>query len=140
MISTSRSLRALALLCTLLPSFAYSQRDDSRFDFYTRAPYREGVPRPQSILRYDVGEFHTNYAMMERVIEKIAEAAPDRVRVLDIGETNVHRMMHLVAISAPENIARLAQIKSAMSRLSDPRQTNQQEAQALVSEMPVVVW
>src|SRR5215218_7012347 len=124
MISISRVLRALLLLCTLLPSFAYSQRDDSRFDFYARAPYRETVPRPQQLLRYDVGEFHTNYAMMERVLEKIAQVATDRVRVMDIGETNEHRMMHLVAISAPENIQRLEEIKANMARLADPRKTS----------------
>jgi hypothetical protein len=140
MISTSRSLRALALLCTLFASFAYSQRDDSRFDFYARGAYREAVPRPQSILRYDVGEFHTNYAMMERVLEKIAQAAPDRVRVMDMGQTNEHRMMHLVAISAPENIQRLDEIKSNIARLSDPRKTSTEEAQRIVSSSPLVVW
>jgi hypothetical protein len=131
---------ALALFLLLFAPALYAQRDDTRFDFYTRGPFRTGVPRPQSILRYDVGEFHTNYALMERVIEKIAEAAPDRVRIIDIGETNEHRMMHLVAISAPENIARLAQIKAAMARLSDPRAISPQEAQQLIAEMPVVVW
>jgi hypothetical protein len=131
---------ALALFLLLFAPALYAQRDEARFDFYTRGPFRAAVPRPQSILRYDVGEFHTNYALMERVIEKIAEAAPDRVRVFDMGETNEHRMMHLVAISAPENIARLAQIKSNMARLSDPRQLNQQEARQLIAEMPVVVW
>ncbi|HUQ32286.1 MAG TPA: M14 family zinc carboxypeptidase [Pyrinomonadaceae bacterium] len=140
MISTSRSLRALALVCTLLTSFAYSQRDDSRFDFYARSPYRETVPRPQQLLRYDVGEFHTNYAMMERVLEKIAQVATDRVRVMDIGETNERRMMHLVAISAPENIQRLDEIKANMARLADPRKTSSDEAQRIISSQPVIVW
>jgi hypothetical protein len=133
-------LAALALLFVSFAPLAHAQREDTRFDFYTRGPYREDVPRPQKTLRYDVGDFHTNYAMMERVIEKIAEAAPDRVRVMDMGETNEHRMMHLVAISAPENIARLAQIKAAMARLSDPRSISQPEAQQLIAELPVVVW
>jgi hypothetical protein len=140
MISTSRSLRALLLLCTLLPSFAYSQRDDSRFDFYARSPYREAVPRPQQLLRYDVGEFHTNYSMMERVLEKIAQVATDRVRVMDIGETNEHRMMHLVAISAPENIQRLDEIKANMARLADPRKVSNTEAERIISAQPVIVW
>jgi Zinc carboxypeptidase len=140
MISTSRSVRALALLCTLLSSVAYAQRDDSRFDFYARGAYRESVPRPQSILRYDVGEFHTNYAMMERVLEKIAQAAPDRVRVMDMGLTNEHRMMHLVAISAPENIQRLDEIKANIARLADPRKTSAEEARRITSSSPMIVW
>src|SRR5918911_3440415 len=140
MTSTSRSLRALALLCTLFASAASAQRDDSRFDFYARGPYRTTVPRPQSVLRYDVGEFHTNYAMMERVLERIAQAAPDRVRVMDIGETNEHRMMHLVAVSAPENLQRLDEIKANIARLADPRRTSAEEAQRIISTTPVIVW
>jgi hypothetical protein len=124
----------------LLASSAYSQRDDSRFDFYARGPYREAVPRPQSITRYDVGDFHTNYAMMERVLEKIAQAAPDRVRVMDIGETNEHRMMHLVAISSPENIQRLDEIKAGIARLADPRRVSTEEAGRIVSSQPLIVW
>jgi hypothetical protein len=59
---------------------------------------------------------------------------------MDIGETNEHRMMHLVAISAPENIARLDQIRANIARLSDPRTTTRQEAERLVAEMPVIIW
>src|SRR3954466_4069469 len=137
MISVSRSFCSSVLLCTLLATFSFAQRDDSRFDFYARGPYRETVPRPQSILRFDVGEFHTNYATMERVLEKIAQAAPDRVRVMDIGETNEHRVMHLVAISAPENIQRLDEIKANIARLADPRKTSQEEAQRLIASTPI---
>ena len=115
---------ALALLVALaaLSTPARAQGPSAeRFDFYARGPYRRQVPRPQSLLRYDVGQFHTNYAMMERVVEAIARAAPDRVRVFDIGLTNEYRMQHVVAVSAPENIARLDEIKANLKRLSDPR-------------------
>ncbi|MBV9211744.1 MAG: hypothetical protein JOZ52_13980, partial [Acidobacteria bacterium] len=135
-----RRLVALAALLFVFASAIHAQRDDSRFDFYARGPFRESVPRPQSILRFEVGEFHTSYAQMERVIEKIAAAASDRVRVMDIGETNEHRMMHLVAISSPENISRLEQIKANIARLSDPRKLSDREAQTIINETPVVVW
>ncbi|HEX8890758.1 MAG TPA: M14 family zinc carboxypeptidase, partial [Pyrinomonadaceae bacterium] len=140
MISIGRSFCVLALLCTLLAITGFAQRDDSRFDFYARGPYREAVPRPQSILRFDVGEFHTNYAMMERVLEKIAQAAPDRVRVMDIGETNEHRVMHLVAVSSPENIQRLEEIRANIARLADPRKTSAEEAQRIINQTPLLVW
>lgn len=140
MMSHIRRLAAAAALFCIIASIAFAQRDDSRFDFYARGPFRASVPRPQSVLRFDVGEFHTNYALMERVIEKIAGAAPDRVRVMDIGETNEHRMMHLVAISSPENIARLDQIKANIARLADPRKLSDKEAQSIINETPVIVW
>jgi hypothetical protein len=138
---TAHTLAFLALVCLLVPAAAPGQgRDEPRFDFYTRGPYRENVPRPQSILRFDVGDFHTNYAMMERVIGAIAQAAPDRVRVFDIGLTNEYRMQHLVAISSPENIARLDEIKANLRRLADPRGLPEAEARRLVSSTPVMLW
>ncbi|HLL73429.1 MAG TPA: M14 family zinc carboxypeptidase, partial [Pyrinomonadaceae bacterium] len=127
-----------ALFALTLFSNAHAQRDDSRFDFYARGPYRENVPRPQTVTRFDVGDFHTNYATMERVIERIAAAAPDRVRITDIGETNEHRMMHLLVISAPENLQRIDQIKANIARLADPRTTNAQDAARIASEMPII--
>jgi hypothetical protein len=140
MLQHRRRFASLVLLvCACAPS-AFAQRDDSRFDFYARGPFRQNVPRPQSVLRFEVGEFHTNYALMERVIGTIAQAAPDRVRVMDIGETNEHRMMHLVAVSSPDNISRLEQIKANIARLSDPRLTSPQEAERLIAGMPVIVW
>ncbi len=131
---------ALALLSLALVSAIYAQRDDTSFDFYARGPYRTEVPRPQSVLGYDVGSFHTNYAMMERVIYAVAQAAPERVRVLDIGQTNEHRMMHLVAISAPENLARLEEIRRSVANLSDPRKLSQAEAQRTLASAPLIVW
>jgi hypothetical protein len=136
----ARSLVALALAVLSLSAAARAQERAGDFDFYARGPYREGVPRPQALLRYDVGEFHTNYAMMERVIQSIAQASADRVRVFDIGLTNEYRMQHVVAISSPENIARLDEIKANMRRLADPRGLSEAEAQRLISSTPVVVW
>jgi hypothetical protein len=144
--TTARMLALLALVCLLAaprPTPAQDRTQDraeARFDFYARGPYREGVPRPQTVLRYDVGDFHTNYAMMERVVGAIAQAAPDRVRVFDIGLTNEYRMQRLVAISSPENIARLEEIRANLKKLSDPRGLPDAEAQRLVSQTPVVLW
>jgi hypothetical protein len=136
---TSIALAFLLLLFTLA-SLAQAQSSDARFDFYARGPYSASVPRPQSILGYDVGAFHTNYAMMERVVSSVAQAAPDRMRVTDIGETNEHRMMHLLVISAPENISRLSEIKASIARLSDPRSLQPAEAQRIISSTPTIVW
>src|SRR5437763_4574698 len=130
------ALLALIIACS---TFALAQRDDARFDFYARGPFRDTVPRPQTVTRFDVGEFHTNYATMERWLEKVAAAAPDRVRVTDIGETNEHRMMHLVVITAPENLQRIDQIKANRARLSHPRTLPEAAAQRRSNQTPDAV-
>ncbi len=79
-------------------------------------------------------------AQMEKVIEEIAKAAPDRVKIFDIGLTNEHRMQHLVAISSPANIARLDEIKATNARLTDPRTTSASEASGIAQNNPLIVW
>jgi hypothetical protein len=113
---------------------------EEKFDFYSRGEYRSNVPRPQTFLRFDVGDHHTTYAQMEKLIEEIAQAAPDRVKIFDIGLTNEHRMQHLVAISSPTNIARLDEIKSQNARLTDPRTTSASEANSIAQSNPLIAW
>lgn len=130
----------LLLALCLATAVSLAGQTEEKFDFYARGDYRPNVPRPQSILRYDVGDHHTTYAQMEQVINAIAAAAPDRVKIFDIGTTNEHRMQHLVAISAPENIARLDEIRAANARLADPRRTNAGEAAQIVASNPAIAW
>lgn len=130
---------AFCMLLTVCSSLLMAQMEP-KFDFYTRGPYRENVPKPQSILRFDVGDHHTTYGQMEQVINAIAAAAPDRVKIFDIGTTNEHRMQHIVAISSPENMARLDQIKANNAKLTDPRKTSASEAASIAASNPSIAW
>ncbi len=134
-----KSLLYAAIFCLAAASIHFAQTEE-KFDFYQRGAYRPEVPRPQSILRFDVGDFHTNYAQMEKVIERIAAAAPDRVKVYDIGLTNEFRMQHIVAISSPENMRRLDEIKANNQRLTDSRATNQAQAAQIIQNQPLISW
>ena len=117
-----RSILFLAFSCVILSVNSFAQVEP-KFDFYGRGPYRESIPKPQKTLRFDVGEQHTTYGQMEQVIFGIASAAPDRVKIFEIGTTNENRMQYVVAISSPENIARLDEIKANTAKLADPRNT-----------------
>lgn len=127
-------MRLLATLL-LLPSLLAAQE----FDFYSRGPYREGVPRPETLLGYRVGAQHTMYHQQQQVFDKMIEAASDRVRTEVIGRTAEGKVMRLLIISAPENIARLEEIRGALARLADPRQLSAVEARALAERTPVTV-
>ena len=136
------SLAVFVFLTNLISVCAqnYESPDVAKFDFYTRGEYRQEIPRPQTILRFDVGDFHTTYAQMEKVVESIAKAAPERVRIYDIGETNEHRMQHIIAISSPENMARLDEIKANNLKLTDPRITNSGQANQIIQNNPIICW
>lgn len=128
------------LLVLIFSISVFTQTDDSKFDFYARGPYRTEVPRPNTVLRFEAGTHHTTYAQMEQFIEKVAKAAPDRVKIFDIGLTNEHRMQHIVAISAPENMARLDEIKANNAKLSDPRKSSAAEANTIIQNNPMIAW
>jgi hypothetical protein len=125
----------LTACCSLLTA-----QPEEKFDFYTRGPYRESVPRPQTVLHYEPGSFHTTYAQMEQVMWSIATAAPERVKVYSIGETNEHRMQYVIAISSPENIARIDDIRTGIAKLADPRATSAAEADRIAQSTPAIAW
>jgi hypothetical protein len=115
-------------------------RDDARFSFYDRGPYRPNVPRPESVLGYQIGDHNTQYAAQERVLLAIADAAKDRVHVEEFTTTYERRAMRLYVVSAPENIARLEAIRRDLDRLADPRGASPAELDALAARAPAVVW
>jgi len=116
-----------------------SIRDDRSFSFYSRGPYRAGIPRPETILGYNVGEMNTQFGQQEKVLLAIADAAKDRVRVEEIGSSYERRTMRLYLISSPENIARLDAIRQDLDRLADPRGVAQSELDAIAARTPAVV-
>jgi hypothetical protein len=126
--------RTLALLL-LLPSVLAAQE----FDFYSRGPYRPQVPRPESLLGYRIGSQHTMYHQQQQVLDQMIAAAPERVRTEVIGRTAEGKVMRLLLISAPENIARLEEIRADLARLADPRHTAVSDARALAERTPVTV-
>ena len=128
-------LALVALVC------AVSAVAQDRFDFYSRGPYISTVPRPSSITGYEPGQFQTMHGQIVRVIERIAAAAPDRVRVIENGETWEHRKLYLVVVSTPENLARLPEIKANLDKLADPRKIgSEEEANQIARATPIVVW
>ncbi|MBI3790339.1 MAG: hypothetical protein HY275_05625 [Gemmatimonadetes bacterium] len=143
-----RSIRPAAVAALALPALLAAQapragsgpRDDAQFTFYGRGPYRAAVPRPESVLGYDVGAWHTQYAWQEKVLLAIADAARDRVHVEVIGTTAEKRTMRLFIVSSPENIARLDAVRADLDRIADPRGAGAAELDALAARTPAVVW
>ncbi len=113
--------------------------DEVPFDFYERGPYRADVPRPATLLGYEPGEFHTTYANYERFLRALA-AHTDRLQIRTLGQTPEHRPLYLLAVSAPENLAKLDAVQADVARLADPRTCSQAEADGIAAGSPMVVW
>ncbi|HSA56699.1 MAG TPA: M14 family zinc carboxypeptidase [Gemmatimonadaceae bacterium] len=108
------------------------------FDWYGRGPYRAAVPRPDSLLGHPLGTRHTMYHEQQRVLDRLVAAAPERVRTEIIGSTAEGKVMRVLIISAPENLARLDQIRADLAALADPRATNATRAAEIARNTPAV--
>ncbi len=135
-----RSLLALVPLIASAAALAAQAEPPQPFDFYARGPYRGAVPRPAALLGYEPGAFHTTYGRMEHVVDSIARSASDRVRVFEYGMSEERRVLRLIAVSAPENIARLEEIRAQLDELADPRKTAPARAAAIAAQAPAMVW
>ena len=119
---------------------AFGLCPDSTFDFYASGEFRDGVPRPEDVLGYALGSWHTTYGRMERYLAALTAAVPERVRVFDYGTSIERQTMHLVAVGSEATIVRLDAIREGLSRLADPRSTPVADAQSILADLPVVVW
>lgn len=127
------------LLSCFLLLLLSTQLAAQQFDFYARGPYRPAVPRPESLLGYRVGSQQTMYHQQQQVLDRMIQAAPDRVRTEVIGRTAEGRVMRLLIISAPENLARLDEIRGNLAALADPRRTAASQVSGLVDHTPAIV-
>jgi hypothetical protein len=139
--TTSACLLALVCLAGLAaPPVARAQDRKSVVDLYTRGPYRQEVPRPESLLGYELGARETTYWEQDRVVRAIADAAKDRMRVIPYGQSVEGRPLKIVVVSAPENLARVDEIRQRNLRYSDPRGLAEAEANEIARTAPVIVW
>jgi hypothetical protein len=103
------------------------------------AAFDERVPRPETVLGYPLGNRFTHWDRMVDYLEKVAAASP-RVKMWSYGRTYEGRPLELLAISTPENLARLEEIRKDHLRLSDPGALTEGERERLTRSLPLLVW
>jgi len=103
------------------------------------ASFDERVPRPDAVLGYPLGNRFTHWDAMIGYLEKVAAASP-RVKMWSYGRTYEGRPLELLAISSPENLARLEEIRKDHLRLSDPGSLTDGEKDRLLRSLPLLVW
>jgi hypothetical protein len=108
--------------------------------FWPEATYNPQVTSPEEFLGYEAGSFLTDHFQMIQYIHLLEEQAPDRVKIIKIGQSMERRDMYLVVISSEENMARLEEIRNKVSSLKDPVNTSVSEAQEIASNTPVISW
>lgn len=107
-------------------------------DFRGFEPYDPAVPTPSSLLGYETGTRHTVYFDQDRVVNAIAAAAPERVKRIDFGKSTEGRPLRIFAVSSPENMRRLEEIRTDHLSLANPDAKGNYDERVKVS--PGIVW
>lgn len=104
------------------------------------AQYDRQIPTIEQILGYKIGERITSNEDILRYFDALAQAAPERIKIFNYGQSWEGRKLIYAVIGKPETIAHLEQFAADMQTLADPRKLNNQQAKALIDKLPSSVW
>jgi len=113
--------------------------DDNPYDYFGGLRYDTAIPSPESVLGYRIGQRFTRHADVMDYLREVADAS-DRVIMRQYGETHEGRSLHYLVVSAPENLARLDEIRDRNLELMDPRSADSQRVQDTIENNPAIAW
>ncbi len=127
----------------VLPSQALAQTD--RADPQWLLPVTgfeadESIPDCEQVLRYKWADDISSHYQIETYLKRLAEAAPNRTKLVQYGSSYEGRSLNYLVISSPENMARLEEIREHNLKLADPRSTKDTVAVTLIENSPAIVW
>lgn len=98
-------------------------------------PLSTTIPSPKAVLGNYIGAPNTlhYYEQIIGYYKALAAAAPDRVKIINIGKTEEGRDNLVVMISSPQNIANLETTKANLAKLADPRKLSAADAPAVIA-------
>ena len=103
-------------------------------DVFSEVPTLDNsLPAPKVITGVDVGERHWYHYEIVSYLNALAEVSPRMVALGEHARTYGGRPLVSYAISTPENLARLDEIKAARAAIIDP------EAKVNLSAQPAVL-
>ena len=116
-----RLLACLALACSLAPA---------------------QVPAPEEVFGFRPGADHrlADYPLIVKYFQRLAGAAPGRVRLVDIGRTAEGQTQFMAILSSEENLRRLERLRDISRRLAVARGLDEAAARELAAEGRAVVW
>jgi hypothetical protein len=98
--------------------------------------YNPAIPKPKDVIYHHVGEYHVTHDRLVNYMQALAKAAPDRIKLENMGLTYEGRPQVLLIITSPGNHQNLEQIRQQHLQLSDPSHS----ASLNTANMPVVLY
>ena len=96
--------------------------------------YDPNIPTPQSILGFNVGDWHVSHDKLSEYMRILAHSS-DLISIENIGTTYEGRPLHLLTITRPKNHENIEEIQKQHIQLSEPEGQNLD-----LNKMPAVVY
>lgn len=112
------------------------------FFFYSFSAIAQSIPSPKEHFGFNIGDDYqlANYTQTEAYFKKLAAAAPDRAKMVDIGPTEEGRRQYMMVVSSAANIKNLEHYKQISQKLAHAENLTDADAKALAMEGKAVVW
>lgn len=98
------------------------------------------IPTLDTVLGRQWADDVASHAEIEQYVRALADAAPERTRLVRYGTSYEGRAMYYLVISSAENMARLDEIQTANLRLADPLVSSSEDATVIMDSLPGMVW
>ena len=102
--------------------------------------YDSSVPTLESVLGYAPGDQITSIEQAHAYLRALLEAQPARTRLIEYARSWEGRPLVYFLIGSEQTMSRLDEVKAGMQALADPAELSGSEIDALVAELPAVVW
>ena len=101
--------------------------------------YDKEIDHPDRFLDFNYGDRVASPSQIHDAINTYKNQS-NRLKVITYGYSHEGRPLHALFISSPENLNNLQDFEDKLSRLSDPRVTNNRQAKEIIDSLPAVAW
>ncbi|WP_169977808.1 M14 family metallopeptidase [Tautonia rosea] len=98
------------------------------------------IPTLEEVVGHRWGTEISSHAETLRYLEALAEAAPDRAKLMPYGRSYEGRSLVYLVIASAETIGRLDEVRADNQKLADPRTLKAEEIDAVINRAPAIVW
>jgi len=101
--------------------------------------YDSNIPRPKSLLGFDVGQRTATPAQIAHSVNVWAETS-NQMHLVEYARSHENRPLYYAIISTPENLANIESVKKDLAKLANPKGLNSANAKAIIDRLPAVSW
>jgi len=114
-------------------TISFSQVDLSYY--LPEISYEEDMPTPESILDFQIGEWHISHDKLAYTMKELCENS-DKCIYQEYGRTHENRPLINLIISSPKNLKNIDKLRKQHAQLTDPQLSNKIKTE----DTPVIIY